>query len=84
MKRDKNADLKTLAQVFFASLNEDSAWDNPFGYQKWKPQTILEILGEEPQGEYSNLHQDYLTEEQRRYTYVLYKSLPEYLKDNFA
>lgn len=84
MKRDQTADLQTLAQVFFSSLSEDSTWDNPFCYQKWKPEMVIKMLGEEPNGEFSELHQDYLSDEQRHYAYTLYKSLPEYLRMTFT
>jgi hypothetical protein len=80
MNRHAPTDLEVLANVFYENLSEDSTWNNPFAYEKWKPHMILEILGEEPQGEFSELHQDSLSEEQRQYAYTLYKTLPLFLK----
>lgn len=80
MARNRNIDLEVLAEVFYGSLSEDSTWDNPLAYDKWKPEIIMNILEEEPEGEFSELHQDSLTEEQRQYAYTLYKNLPLYLK----
>ena len=79
MNRNVEHDLGLLAAVFYSSLNEDSTWDNPFDYHKWKPSTILEILGEEPNGQFSELHQDFLSDEQRQYAYTLYKTLPNFI-----
>jgi hypothetical protein len=78
-RRNQSQDLAELANVFYANLNEDSTWDNPFGYHKWKPDAIMAILGEEPEGQFSELHQDSLSDEQRQYAYMLYKTLPGYL-----
>lgn len=83
MTRNMNVDLVTLADVFYDSLSEDSTWQNPFDYYLWKPQMILEMLGEEPAGEFSELHQDSLTDEQRQYAYSLYKGLPQFLKNTW-
>lgn len=82
MTRNKEQDLATLSGIFYESLSEDSTWQNPFDYQKWKPEIIMGILGEEPAGEFSELHQDYLTEEQRQYAYTLYKTLPDFIKQD--
>ncbi len=82
MNRNQSEDLAKLAEVFYANLNEDSTWDNPFGYHKWKPDTIMTILGEEPEGQFSELHQDSLTDEQRQYAYMLYKNLPNFISSS--
>ena len=79
MNRNQTDDLATLAQVFYTILSEDSTWQNPFAYENWKPYIVMGLLGEEPAGEFSELHQDSLTDEQRQYAYTLYKSLPAYL-----
>jgi hypothetical protein len=79
MNRNQTDDLATLAQVFYSNLSEDSTWQNPFAYDNWKPYIIMGLLNEEPAGEFSELHQDSLTDEQRQYAYTLYKSLPGYL-----
>jgi hypothetical protein len=80
MNRNPAEDLSTLAQVFYFNLSEDSTWQNPFAYENWKPYIVMDILNQEPAGEFSELHQDSLSDEQRQYAYTLYKSLPEYLK----
>lgn len=84
MNRNQTEDLATLASVFFNSLTEDSTWQNPFSYEYWKPDIVMGILGEEASCEYSELHKDSFTEEQRAYAYTLYKSLPEYLRSTYA
>jgi len=81
MNRNQAEDLATLATVFYTNLSEDSTWQNPFAYENWKPDIVMSYLQEEPSGEFSELHQDSLTDEQRQYAYTLYKSLPEYLKE---
>lgn len=80
MARNRNIDLEVLAEIFYNSLCEDSTWDNPFAYEKWKPDIIMNLLGEEPAGDFSELHQDSLSDEQRQYAYTLYKNLPNFLK----
>jgi hypothetical protein len=79
MNRNQTDDLATLATVFYRNLSEDSTWLNPFAYENWKPYIVMGLLNEEPAGEFSELHQDSLTDEQRQYAYTLYKSLPGYL-----
>ena len=81
MNRNQTEDLATLATVFYSSLTEDSTWQNPFAYDNWKPNIVMDLLGEETAGEFSELHQDALTEEQRQYAYSLYKGLPDYLRE---
>ena len=81
MNRNQTDDLATLATVFYNNLTEDSTWQNPFAYDNWKPNIVMDLLGEEPAGEFSELHQDALTEEQRQYAYSLYKGLPDYLRE---
>ena len=81
MNRNQTEDLATLATVFYSSLTEDSTWQNPFAYDNWKPNIVMDLLGEEAAGEFSELHQDSLTEEQRQYAYSLYKGLPDYLRE---
>jgi len=82
MNRNQREDLATLASVFYDSLTEDSTWQNPFAYDNWRPNIVMDLLSEEPQGEFSELHQDSLSEEQRQYAYTLYKSLPDFLRNN--
>jgi hypothetical protein len=84
MDRNFEQDITTLAGVFYDRLNEETMWQNPFDYQMWKPKIIMSILGEEPCGDFDELHQDSFTEEQRQYAYVLYKGLPEFLKNKWA
>ena len=81
MNRNQTDDLATLATVFYNNLTEDSTWQNPFAYDNWKPNIVMDLLGEEAAGEFSELHQDALTEEQRQYAYSLYKGLPEFLRE---
>lgn len=81
MNRNQTDDLATLATVFYNNLTEDSTWQNPFAYDNWKPNIVTDLLGEEAAGEFSELHQDALTEEQRQYAYSLYKGLPDYLRE---
>jgi hypothetical protein len=81
MNRNQTDDLATLATVFYNNLTEDSTWQNPFAYDNWKPNIVMDLLGEEAAGEFSELHQDSLTEEQRQYAYSLYKGLPDYLRE---
>jgi hypothetical protein len=81
MNRNQTDDLATLATVFYNNLTEDSTWQNPFAYDNWKPNIVMDLLGEEAAGEFSELHQDALTEEQRQYAYSLYKGLPDYLRE---
>lgn len=84
MNRNINQDLYVLATEFYSRLNENSTWQNPFDYQNWKPEIIIRLLGELPAGEFSELHQDSLTDEQRQYSYSLYKGLPDYLRNQWS